>query len=240
MVLDRGSIEGEGGDGGYGGEYEGGGWGGKGEEGAGQGRCRALQQILEDVAFTPAPVPSFTAACESVNSQEGEEEQGMGQCTGQEQEQGNEQWGPIIHDIELAQSVVRWLEGADAVMWGMFYSRVQMLAGGHCSRAYCKRLVGTRVPMWETKLDRAVRILWTQLRRGVEKPAIIILFVAKHDRVPRCIELLGRCFRHKDWGQGQGQGMGGQGVAGVYEGGKGCVEGEAVELEEDERAFWTL
>ncbi|KAJ1443799.1 hypothetical protein B484DRAFT_277074 [Ochromonadaceae sp. CCMP2298] len=116
----------------------------------------------------------------------------------------------------------------------MFYSRVQMLAGGHRSKAYCQRLVGTRVPMWETKLDRGVRILWTQLRRGVEKPAIIILFVAKHDRVPRCIELLGRCFRHRDWGQGHEQGMGGQDVAGVYEGGKGCEEGEVVELEEDE------
>jgi hypothetical protein len=54
------------------------------------------------------------------------------------------------------------------------YSRVQMLAGGHRSKAYCKRLVSTRVPMWETKLDAGVRILWTQLRRGVEKPAIMV------------------------------------------------------------------
>ncbi|KAJ1443989.1 P-loop containing nucleoside triphosphate hydrolase protein [Ochromonadaceae sp. CCMP2298] len=235
MVLERGSIEGEGGDGGYGGEYEGGGWGGNGEEGAGQGGCRALQQILEDVAFTPAPPSSSAAACEPVDSQEGEEEQGLGLGQGMGQEQEQEQKGPIIHEIELSQSVVRWLEGADAVLLGMFYSRVQMLAGGRRSKAYCKRLVGTRVPMWETKLDGGVRILWTQLRRGVEKPAIIILFVAKHDRVPRCIELLGRCFRHRDWGQGKGQGMGqGQGVAGVYQGGKGCVEGEVVELEEDE------
>jgi hypothetical protein len=49
-----------------------------------------------------------------------------------------------------------------------------MLAGGHRSKAYCKRLVGTRVPMWETKLDAGVRILWTQLRRGVEKLAILV------------------------------------------------------------------
>jgi hypothetical protein len=211
MVLERGSIEGEGGDGGYGVEYEGGAWGGKGEEDAGQGGCRALQQILEDVAFTPAPpAPSLSAAaCEPVDSQDGKEEQGQGQGMDQEQEQK----GPIIHEIELAQSVVRWLEGADAVLLGMFYryasvyppsilllwctcisvcvltpirsytlnlqthspiSRVQMLAGGHRSKAYCKRLVGTRMPMWETKLDRGVRILWTQLRRGVEKPAIIV------------------------------------------------------------------
>jgi hypothetical protein len=49
-----------------------------------------------------------------------------------------------------------------------------MLAGGHRSKAYCKRLVGTRVPMWETKLDAGVRILWTQLHRGLEKPAIMV------------------------------------------------------------------
>jgi hypothetical protein len=53
-------------------------------------------------------------------------------------------------------------------------SRMRMLASDHRSYAYSKRLVGSRVPMWETKLDRGVRILWTQLRRGVEKPAIIV------------------------------------------------------------------
>ncbi|KAJ1437500.1 P-loop containing nucleoside triphosphate hydrolase protein [Ochromonadaceae sp. CCMP2298] len=64
-------------------------------------------------------------------------------------------------------------------------------------------------------------------------PSYQIWSVAKHDRVPRCIEQADRCFRHWDWGQRQIQG---QGVAGVYEGGKGCAEeeGGVVELGEDE------
>jgi hypothetical protein len=37
----------------------------------------------------------------------------------QEQEEG-QVLGPIIHEIELAHSVVRWLKGADAVLRGMF------------------------------------------------------------------------------------------------------------------------
>ncbi|KAJ1438787.1 hypothetical protein B484DRAFT_444367 [Ochromonadaceae sp. CCMP2298] len=112
-------------------------------------------------------------------------------------------------------------------------SRMRMLASGHRSYAYSKRLVGSRVPLLETKLDRGVRILWSQLRRDREKPAIIIWFVAKHDRVPRCMELVSRCFRYRDWEQGQiqiqtkGQGQG------VEEGSEG-VEGEVVELGEDE------
>ncbi|KAJ1388879.1 hypothetical protein B484DRAFT_459747, partial [Ochromonadaceae sp. CCMP2298] len=109
-------------------------------------------------------------------------------------------------------------------------SRMRMLACDHRSYAYSKRLVGSRVPLLETKLDRGVRILWSQLRRGREKPAIIIWFVAKHDRVPRCIELVSRCFRYRDWGQGQTQiQTKGQGL-GVNVGG----EGQVVELGEDE------
>jgi hypothetical protein len=53
-------------------------------------------------------------------------------------------------------------------------SRARMLASGHRSYAYSKRLVGSRVPLLETKLDRGVRILWSQLRRDREKPAIIV------------------------------------------------------------------
>ncbi|KAJ1415201.1 P-loop containing nucleoside triphosphate hydrolase protein [Ochromonadaceae sp. CCMP2298] len=71
-----------------------------------------------------------------------------------------------------------------------------------------------------------MRILWTQLRRGVEKPAILIWFVAKHDRVPHCMRQVGRSFRHRDWQKTQTKGKG-QGV-------KGCEEGEVVELGEDE------
>ncbi|KAJ1389733.1 hypothetical protein B484DRAFT_459657, partial [Ochromonadaceae sp. CCMP2298] len=113
-------------------------------------------------------------------------------------------------------------------------SRMRMLASGHRSYAYSKRLVGSRVPLLETKLDRGMRILWSQLRRGREKPAIIIWFVAKHDRVPRCMELVDRCFsRYRDWGQGQTQiQTKGQGQ-GVDEGAEGGVGG-MVELGEDE------
>ncbi|KAJ1437479.1 hypothetical protein B484DRAFT_392733, partial [Ochromonadaceae sp. CCMP2298] len=230
MVLDRGSIEGES-------EGEGGGW-----------DCKALQQILEDVAFTPAPPSSSfssSSAWEALplptgaaGSRAGPKEGGGGEEQWQEQEEG-QVLGPIIHEIELAHSVVRWLEGADAVHRDMFYSRMRMLASDHRSYAYSKRLVGSRVPLLETKLDRGVRILWSQLRRGREKPAIIIWFVAKHDRVPRLMELVSRCFRYRDWGQeqtqiqtkGQGQGHG-QGQ-GVEEGGEES-EGGSVELGEDE------
>ncbi|KAJ1399137.1 hypothetical protein B484DRAFT_250323 [Ochromonadaceae sp. CCMP2298] len=112
-----------------------------------------------------------------------------------------------------------------------------MLASGHRSYAYSKRLVDTTLPrgvhLRETKLNKGMRILWTQLRRGVEKPAILIWFVAKHGRVPRCMELVSRCFRYRDWEQGQTQiqtkGQG-QGVEEGVEGG----EGEVVELGEDE------
>ncbi|KAJ1382038.1 hypothetical protein B484DRAFT_426206, partial [Ochromonadaceae sp. CCMP2298] len=222
MVLDRGSIEGE----------------GEGDEGAGERDSRALQQILEDVAFTPAPSspssPSSSSAWEALPLSTGTAGSGTGPREGGE-EQGQEQeegqlLGPIIHEIELAHSVVRWLEGADAVHRGMFYSRMRMLASGHRSYAYSKRLVGSRVPLLETKLDSGMRILWSQLRRDREKPAIIIWYVAKHDRVPRCMELVSRCFRYRDWGQEQTQiQTKGQGQ-GVKEGG----EGEELELGEGE------
>ncbi|KAJ1416958.1 hypothetical protein B484DRAFT_151742 [Ochromonadaceae sp. CCMP2298] len=166
MVLDRGSIEGEGG--GVGGEEDG---------AAERADIRALQKIMGDVALTPAPL---SAAWEEDSEEEEEQEYGQGVVQGQGmgQGQGQEQWGPVIYEIEVTGDVVRWRKEADAALFNMFYRRVQMLASGHRSYAYSKRLVDTTLPrgvhLRETKLNKGMRILWTQLRRGVEKPAILV------------------------------------------------------------------
>eukprot|EP00601_Ochromonadales_sp_CCMP2298_P032680 CAMPEP_0173335544 /NCGR_PEP_ID=MMETSP1144-20121109/6034_1 /TAXON_ID=483371 /ORGANISM="non described non described, Strain CCMP2298" /LENGTH=127 /DNA_ID=CAMNT_0014280685 /DNA_START=24 /DNA_END=403 /DNA_ORIENTATION=+ len=127
MVLDRGSIEGEGG----------------GDEGAAERDIRALQKIMGDVALTPAPLSPSSIPSSAAGEEDSEEEEEQGQEQGMEQGQRQGQGGAIIYDIEVTQDVVSWRKDADAALLIMFDSRVQMLAGGHRSYAYSKRLVGT-------------------------------------------------------------------------------------------------
>lgn len=69
--------------------------------------------------------------------------------------------------VELSQSVMRWLDRADAEYRAMFHKKVVLLAQGNRTYALSKRLKHCcEVPIYETKLDAGQRILWTQLRRG--------------------------------------------------------------------------
>jgi hypothetical protein len=79
-----------------------------------------------------------------------------------------------LENIELSVGVVRWLDQAETHLRRMFLKRIQQLAEGQRSYALSKRLqyVGA-CPMFESKLDKGMRILWTLLERD-RKHSILV------------------------------------------------------------------
>jgi hypothetical protein len=73
-----------------------------------------------------------------------------------------------IAAVELAQSVVKWLDKADAAYHDMFYKKIESLAGGARSYALSKRLKNCAIPIFESKLDGGQRILWTKVKRDLK------------------------------------------------------------------------
>jgi hypothetical protein len=85
-----------------------------------------------------------------------------------------------LENIELSNSVVKWFTGADAVHRELFSKRLVQLADGQRSYALSKRLQGSSYPLYETKLDRGVRILWTKVERDGRESILVsayLLFV---------------------------------------------------------------
>ena len=79
-----------------------------------------------------------------------------------------------VLNVEFTETVMKWLQNADSRYRIMFSDRVERLAQGERSYMLCKRLKGCTSPVFETKLDSAQRILWTQLLRKNENPSIIV------------------------------------------------------------------
>lgn len=83
-----------------------------------------------------------------------------------------------IENIEFSNSTVRWLEDRrNSQYLELFLARIKMLSSGHRSYAYAKRLEGCKYPLFETKLDAGMRILWTQLHRDREDRSIMVCFI---------------------------------------------------------------
>jgi hypothetical protein len=78
-----------------------------------------------------------------------------------------------LENIELSSQVLKWMSCADPVLRGFFFDRVARLANGERSYALSKRLKHCAYPVFETKLDRGERILWTKLRRGVVESILV-------------------------------------------------------------------
>lgn len=79
-----------------------------------------------------------------------------------------------VLNVEFTETVMKWLQNADSRYRIMFSDRIERLAQGERSYMLAKRLKGCNSPVFETKLDRGQRILWTQLRRKNENPSIIV------------------------------------------------------------------
>jgi len=67
--------------------------------------------------------------------------------------------------VELTRSVVKWVGTADEKYKRLFKRRIDQLSQGLRSYALSKRLQGSDQPIYESKLDAGMRILWTPLRR---------------------------------------------------------------------------
>jgi hypothetical protein len=80
---------------------------------------------------------------------------------------------PSLENIELSSSALKWFEFADLSLREIFLKRVTQLADGQRSYALSKRLKHCSYPVYETKLDKGMRILWTKLQR-VDKGSILV------------------------------------------------------------------
>lgn len=95
-----------------------------------------------------------------------------------------------VINVEFTETVMKWLQNADSRYRIMFSDRIERLAQGERSYMLAKRLKGCTSPVFETKLDSAQRILWTQLLRKNENPSIIVSQVNQgvvYVRVCMCI-----------------------------------------------------
>jgi hypothetical protein len=97
--------------------------------------------------------------------------------------------------VDLSIAVKKWLEKTDDQYRNMFQRRVLQLASGQRSYALSKRLKHCSVPVYETKLDKGQRILWSQiLRQRAEdhsrEVTLMIWFATKHDHVPQLLRLI--------------------------------------------------
>jgi hypothetical protein len=115
-----------------------------------------------------------------------------------EYEEGKEYDNEDIADnIEISNPAMKWIEKQDSRYSSMFWSKIEELSTGRRSYALSKRLKGTTHPIYETKLDSGMRILWTQLRRESEVPSIIIWFVSKHDDVSKYLRVMNDYFNRQ-------------------------------------------
>lgn len=91
-----------------------------------------------------------------------------------------------VYDILLTGAALRWIrKQKDERYKELLMKRLNQLASGEMSLALAKRLQGSAREVFETKLDKGQRIIWT--RRGETK---LIWFVCKHDKISRCCELV--------------------------------------------------
>jgi hypothetical protein len=82
-----------------------------------------------------------------------------------------------IEYVELTQSVVKWLDSADGKYRYLFHKRLQQLVKGERSYALSKRLQHCDVPVYESKLDRGQRILWTHIKRNTSSNLLVMIYI---------------------------------------------------------------
>ncbi len=104
-----------------------------------------------------------------------------------------------VVEIEMSRAVLKWVSQADERYKLLFHRRIDQLAQGLHSYALCKRLQGSNRPIYETKLDAGMRILWTPLRRvevdcAETKMKLFVWCVSSHDRVSRYVDYIDRSF----------------------------------------------
>jgi hypothetical protein len=94
---------------------------------------------------------------------------------------------PKFHEIEITNSVVKWLRKCDTTYRAYFARRIQQLSNGDRSKSLSKRLTGSRTTIYETYLEQksAHRILWTE-----NKAKIRIWYISDHDSVSRFVRLI--------------------------------------------------
>jgi hypothetical protein len=80
-------------------------------------------------------------------------------------------------NVELAQSAIKWLSTADTSYRMLFQQKIAQLTEGERSYGLSKRLrhAGTW-PIFQTKLDKGVRILWTRLKRDSDHNILVCTF----------------------------------------------------------------
>ena len=102
--------------------------------------------------------------------------------------------------VEISDSVRRWLQKAESTFTGQFWRRMTQLAAGGNTYALKKRLKGSTHPIYESKLNRGDRILWTELvRRGEGRTVLVsvvpyLLLTWKVKHVEICMQKTRRLY----------------------------------------------
>jgi hypothetical protein len=86
--------------------------------------------------------------------------------------------------VLLTAAAVRWLRTADKSLVEMAEKKLERLACGDRSYAMAKALRGTStVTVFETKLDKGMRVLWTLLTHRAPTKAVLVWSISHHDSV---------------------------------------------------------
>ena len=80
-----------------------------------------------------------------------------------------------IYSIEISKAVEKWRHNVDSSVKDIFYRCVDRLASGRESYSTAKRLQGVPLPIFEMKLTKGCRIIYTRLKRGSESPSILVM-----------------------------------------------------------------
>ena len=97
-----------------------------------------------------------------------------------------------IQNIELSKQTLDWWKRAHGQYKDMFRRRMDSLTAGRRSYALSKRLQGSDLPLFESKLY-GHRILWSLVKRDAV-PSVLVWCVSTHNDVSRRIGLINRSF----------------------------------------------
>jgi hypothetical protein len=76
--------------------------------------------------------------------------------------------------VELSNEASQWLDHAEKQMALLFWKRLERLASGERNHTVSKRLsFSGSCPIFETKLDKGLRILWTKLLRETKYSILV-------------------------------------------------------------------
>jgi hypothetical protein len=98
------------------------------------------------------------------------------QDAAEEEEEEGEDGPPAapLDQADFANRVYDWFERADQNYKEMFLNRLEKILSGSRTYSVAKRLAGCDYSVFEAKLDRGTRVLWSELRRLGENPLIFV------------------------------------------------------------------